>query len=179
MNGGGGMNKFSKSAIAILLIFVSVLVLPSCTVQEGLIRVGISGICCMADYFMPPDKNILDLPEYVDCDSYVDGGFQDWTYYAKHYYDGIDEEILDNNEYFNPVTEESIPEIKKYVNEFDSWNTEISPSSNVGQNYDFDKSIIEVGDYFYINDKTPDSDMFSVYYFDIEAQTLYWLESKW
>lgn len=133
------------------------------------------GCVSQSDYAEIP-KGYTDNEEYYSKD-----GFQDHTDYAKYIYSSP--EIITDNDKYEEVKEEDITNIKGYFEHFYSWMRECDRLDE----YDFDESVINVWDYIRIKtkegEKIGDSkyekyDNYSVYYFDIETLTLYYIHSN-
>ncbi|MBR5545243.1 MAG: hypothetical protein IKU66_07190 [Clostridia bacterium] len=120
-------------------------------------------------------------------DYYSSGGWQDYTDYAKYYFENPD---IENNEYLTHMTENDIEDLIFYVDIFEDW-LDILPnelsSMKLIKNYDFDKSIISANDYCYIDDYTsvdPNLELetepasFNIYFYDIESETLYYFHNN-
>ena len=99
-------------------------------------------------WFYTPKVPVLDsLPKYEKKEYYTSGGFQDFTDYAKYIYQINESEILQSGALF-PVMEDDIPTILKYVEHFEGC---VAAFRDIPlECYDFDKSIVSTGDYFYI-----------------------------
>lgn len=135
----------------------------------------IIGCASQADYEEIP-KGYTDKEEHYEQD-----GFQDYTDYAKYIYPST--EIIVNNNEYGKVTKEDILIIKGYFENFHNW----MKTYNRLDEYDFDESIINEGDYIRIKTKEGkkigDSkyekyDNYSIYYFDIETLTLYYIHNN-
>lgn len=142
--------------------------------------VVVVGLTLLFSYlFAPQDAIVNSLPDYETKEYYTSGGFQDYTDYAKYTY-RIYETVLMQNPYFLPVTDEDIPEILSYIENFEGWVEicEDFPS----EHYDFDKSILVEGDYYYILSEyeEPGKEFwnYDVYYFDLDAQVLYYFHNN-
>ena len=140
--------------------------------------------CLYVDYTYR-DAVIASLPKYTSEVFYTSGGFQDYTDYAKYTYDSIPIENFETSEYFSAVTEKDVEEILLYLENFESWVETVG--GELKDNYDFDKTVVRVGDFFYIETKygqpigdgTYDKfDNYDIYYFDIDAQILYYLHNN-
>ncbi len=129
------------------------------------------------------DNNNVRIPKgYIDSQEYFDkDGFQDYTDYAKYIYSSKNV-IVDNKEY-KKITSEDIENIIGYFDNFHDW----METSNRLNEYDFEKSIINEGDYIKIitkegknigNAKYEKYDDYSVYFFDIETNTLYYIHNN-
>lgn len=118
-----------------------------------------------------------EIPEgYIDKDEhYQQNGFQDYTDYAKYVYS--DAKIIKNNSNYKEVTNDDIIKIQKYFDETYTW----LEKENRSNEFDFDNSCINQGDYVRIIDKyEKDSNTtnYSIYFFDIETLTLYYVHSN-
>lgn len=120
-------------------------------------------------------KGYTSKTEYYDKE-----GIQDHTDYAKYVYDKI---IVENDDNYIKVNEKDIENIKSYFNDF----KDAMESQNRLNQYDFDINSITENDYVRIITKegTPigDStygkfDNYSVYLFDSETLTLYYIHNN-
>lgn len=131
------------------------------------------------------DNVISSLPKYNNADTYFSKGFQDSTDYAKYYYSNLNKKELENNEYLKPIKTKDIENIRSYIDNFyQSWLTVHTKSSN---DYDFTDNQIKFDDYFYIytledkpigNSNYGKFDNYTLYYFDIEKQVLYYFHNN-
>lgn len=152
-----------KKIVLALLIFVLIFVLFGCFYT---------------------DPVIASLPDYKSECFYTSGGFQDYTDYAKYTYDSITTQVLDASKYFDVTTAEDANEILLYIQNFERWVETIG--GELKENYDFDKTMISEGNYFYIETKAGDPDQetydmfvnYTVYYFDLDTQTLYYFHNN-
>ena len=101
--------KRVKSTAIILSLTILISTLSSCTAPE--------------------DKVLNSLGEYKSKEFYTEGAFQDYTDYAKYYYDSVD---FTDNEYFSKIQQSDIDILNEHLD-------------------DFDRSIIDSEDYLYIN----------------------------
>ncbi len=131
-------------------------------------------------------KSVLtSLPDYESREFYTSGGFQDYTDYAKYFYDSITAQDLESSEHFTVTTDEDVEEILLHIDDFEGWVEAVG--GELEENYDFDRSIVTEGDYFCIETKygEPIGQGFyekfynySVYYFDVDAQILYYFHNN-
>ncbi len=128
---------------------------------------------------------LVSLPDCESKEFYTSGGFQDYTDYAKYFYDSITVEDLESSEYFTVTTDEDVEEILLHIDDFEGWVEAVG--GELKENYDFDRSIVTVGDYFCIETKDGEPigqgfyekfDNYSVYYFDVDAQILYYFHNN-
>ena len=134
----------------------------------------------MIGVFLAPKDSVLEsLPRYETKEYFSSGGFQDYTDYAKYTY-RVSESELAENEYLRPVTQGDIPTILAYVEDFEGW-VEISQDFPK-ESYDFDKSTIGEGDYWFLQNRYEDPEKafwnYDLYYFDVDASSLYYFHSN-
>lgn len=132
------------------------------------------------------DNEVLySLPGYIDSEYYTSGGFQDYTDYAKYTYNAVTEEDLSASGYFTVMTEADVDNILSYIANFESWVEAVGGEVKAG--YDFDKTVISEGDYYYIKTKEGEPigqgtygkfDNYTVYFFDVELLTLFYFHSN-
>lgn len=133
----------------------------------------------LSAFFAPKDSILASLPEYETKEFYSCNGFQDYTDYAKYTYQ-VSESVFTHSPYFRKVNEEDIPKLLSYIENFEGWVETCSDFPR--ESYDFDHSLIEVGDYFYILNRyeEPGKEFwnYNVYYFDFETQILYYFHNN-
>ena len=154
-----------RTIILLLIISCLIFALSSCTTPE--------------------DKVLNSLGEYKSYEFYTEGAFQDYTDYAKYYYDSAD---LSDNEYFSKIGQSDIDVLNEHLDDFEGWietYRENDASREIVVNYDFDRSIIDNEDYLYINsEKHTWEDGFTslvnydVYFFDTQTNTLYYFHNN-
>ena len=138
---------------------------------------------------VPEDKILISLGEYKNSVYYTHGEFQDYTDYAKYYYDSVD---FTENEYFKKIQKSDLTKINEHLDDFESWvetYRENDSSQEIVVNYDFDRSIIDNEDYFYIDsekinttwdDGTTTTTLanYNIYFFDMQMQILYYFHNN-
>lgn len=133
----------------------------------------------LSPLFAPQDSIIASLPDYESKEFYSCNGFQDTTDYAKYTY-RVSESAFTHSPYFRKVTEADIPKILSYIENFEGWVETCSDFP--AESYDFDSSGIEGGDYFYILNRYDEPGKeywnYNVYYFDLDAQILYYFHNN-
>lgn len=131
--------------------------------------------CSQAGYVGIP-KGYIEKHEFYD-----EHGFQDYTDYAKYIYS--DNSNFINNDEYQKLSNNDIDNIKGYFRNFKGW---MEAAGRLDE-YDFDQSIINEGDYVKIktlegqpigNSKYKKYDDYSVYFFDSETKTLYYIHSN-
>jgi len=158
-----------KIALSIILIIgITAFILPGC-----------------AD---PPDDFVIrSLPAYDNVIIYSEGEFQDCTDFYIYHYKNISLSELENNKYLNPVKDHTAS-ILPYIEDFEKWIAvyrKNDANRELPSNYDFEKSIIDENDYFYIdNDKITSIDKFekfanyTLYLFDTQTNTLFYFHNN-
>ena len=134
---------------------------------------------------VPVDKALDSLGEYKSCEFYTEDSFQDYTDYAKYYFDSVD---FSNNEYFTKIEQSDIDVLNEHLDDFESWietYREGDASRDIVVNYDFDRSFIDSADYLYINSEKHTWDdgytslvNYYVYFFDTQTNTLYYFHNN-
>lgn len=130
------------------------------------------------------NANFAEIPEgHIDKEEYYQkDGFQAYTDYAKYIYPS--KEIIINNNKFKKIKEEDIKIINDYLENFDSW---ASGREWLSEYNNFDKSIINVGNYVRIKTKEGEKSgnyiygkyiSYSIYLFDVETSTLYYMHNN-
>ncbi len=125
------------------------------------------------------DPVLASLPKYESREFYTSGGFQDFTDYAKYTYESVTAKRLSASRYFDEVTENDTKEILSYINNFEKF---VHEDEGIKEYYDFDKSNVSVGDFFYLYTKDGEpfgngicdsSDNYTEYTFDGEFEISY------
>ena len=154
-----------------LFHFLFVLVIVLCATVLVLIA--------LSTLLAPKDPVLDALPRWESKEFYTSGGFQDSTDYAKYTY-RIGKDQLEETGVLHPVKEDNIPDILAYVENFEKW---VRTCDNFPKDdYDFDKSRIGVGDYFFILNQFEESEKafwnYNLYYFDVDAGILYYFHNN-
>ena len=132
----------------------------------------------------PENKVLNSLGEYKSHEFYTEGVFQDFTDYAKYYYDQVD---FADNEYFYKIGQADIDVLNEHLDDFESWiktYREGDASCEIVVNYDFDRSLIDCEDYLYIDsEKHTDNGCtvlvyYHIYFFDTQTNTLYYFHNN-
>ena len=157
--------KRTKSIIIILVLIILASTLFSC--------------------IAPENKALNSLGEYKSYEFYTEGAFQDYTDYAKYYYDLVD---FSNNKYFTKIEQSDVDVLNEHLDDFESWietYREGDASRDIVVNYDFDRSFIDSADYLYINSEKHTWDdgytslvNYDVYFFDTQTNTLYYFHNN-
>ena len=156
--------KRIRSTAIILSLIILISTLSSCTAPE--------------------DKVLISLGEYKSREFYTEGAFQDYTDYAKYYYDSVN---FTDNEYFSKIGQADIDVLNEHLDDFESWiktYREGDASREIVVNYDFDRSLIDCEDYLYIDsEKHTDNGCtvfvyYHIYFFDTQTNTLYYFHNN-
>ena len=150
------------------------------------ILILIVSICTlMLTACVPVDRALDSLGEYRSCEYYSEGVFQDFTDYAKYYYDSVD---FTDNEYFSKIQQSNIDILNEHLDDFESWIETYrggDATREIVVNYDFDRSIIDSEDYLYIDSEKHTWDdgytslvNYNVYFFDTQTNTLYYFHNN-
>lgn len=134
---------------------------------------------------MPEDEVLHSLGKSKTHVLYSEGGFQDYTDYGKYHYASVN---LSENPYFAQIQETDLPTIHAHLDDFESRIDTFKsndPARKIVVNYDFNRELIDCGDYFYLESKSNTwSDGFTslvkydLYFFDIQTQTLYFFHNN-
>lgn len=148
-------------------------------VLSVIVLIGV--IICISVYSSLENKEVLK--GYIGKEEYFDkNGFQDYTDYCKYYYNESNNLFVENDKY-SLVKMEDIENIRSYFTDFESWMKE----ANRDNEYDFNDSCISEGDYIYIKTKEGKSigdsiykkfDDYSIYFYDVESATLFYIHTN-
>ena len=111
-------------------------------------------VCALCSCSVPEDKALSSLGRYESYEFYTQGGFQDYTDYAKYHFSNVS--VVDN-EYFTRIKTEDIDTLNEHLADFESWIKvygETDPTREIVVNYNVDRSIIDTDDYFYIESES-------------------------
>ena len=150
-----------------------------------ILTVLITVVFILSSCQMSHERVIDTLPDYFAYFEYLDpNSFRDYTFYCKYYYKNIESSTFGGNKYFKQVTNSDISEILQFLNEYEM-SVDASPEAT--KVYDFDKSIITAGDFFYIETlegkKVGETEYgkfedYDLYYFDLDEQILYYMHNN-
>ena len=130
-----------------------------------------------------PTLNESIIPEgYIGKEEHFDKeGWQDFTDYCKYVY--TDATSFETNLQFQTVTDSDTENIVGYFENFQTW---METENRLGE-YDFDTGCITPGDYIHIETKEGTLigsgyygkfDSYTVYFFDTDSNTLYYIHSN-
>lgn len=143
-------------------------------------------------FTVPEDEVLASLPDYETRRFYSSGGFQDYTDYAVYTFAEIDEEDLLHNDYFCLITDNNDEFFSGFMDNYESWiqvYRDSEPDSELVENYDFDRNIMNRGDYICIigddeEQRNEDIDTYGMYYdydiyfYDVESKILYYFHNN-
>lgn len=126
------------------------------------------------------EQVLSSLGHYEFHHFYSSGGFQDYTDYAVYTFSDAD---LTDNPYFAPLTQEDQETVAAFLDNFENWIEIIrdsDPRNEVVLHYDFDRSILDAGDSFYIFEDAdyPEFGCYDVWLFDAQTSVLYYFHNN-
>ena len=161
------MNIKTKKAVKIIIITLVALI---CGV------LFFCGLLLLENTVEPTKSDLIvsSMGEFATEEHHSYGWLQDGGTYSKYTY----KSAALHNEYLSSVTESNIKDIKLKVSDFEFWvtssrNSENEADKSLYENYDFDVSIIDTNDYWFIEYDEADSRDFEMFIFDIETKVLY------
>ena len=134
---------------------------------------------------IPADEVLDPLGKYKGHEFYTQGEFQDYTDYAKYYYDSVD---FTDNKIFSKIQQADLDTLNEHLDDFESCIAsyrENDETCEIVVNYDFDRSLIDCEDYLYIDSEKHTWDdgytslvNYDVYFFDTQTNTLYYFHNN-
>lgn len=166
------MNNKAKKNIKIIIILIVVLICGALAIYGA-----IFGLDSYLNNSIEPAKSDLlvsAMGELTSEEHYSYGWWQDGGSYSKYTYKSASL----NNEYLSPISKNDIGNIKLKVSDFGSWvssskDSEYEEDKSLYENYDFDVSIIDTNDYWFIEYGEVDTRDFKMFIFDTETKVLY------
>lgn len=131
------------------------------------------------------DPVLSALPKAAQEELYTSGGFQDFTDYGKYHYTDISEASLQETGYLSKMEQSDVEEMQEYLDNFEGRVKSVG--GEVQEGYDFDRSLPSPGDYLYLKTKEGEPigdtayrkfDNYTLYYFDLDTQVLYYFHSN-
>ncbi len=128
-------------------------------------------------------------PKYVisgyesKSEHYQKSGFQDYADYCVYRYNASAVENFENSEYYTQVKDRDVSRIKSY---FDDFRARMEAGDRLDE-YDFDSSVVNEGDFFNLYDEALDSGVagvpvvygnYNLCLFDKETATLYYIHAN-
>ena len=164
------MNNKTKKFIKIFSILLTVLICGALAIYGAIV-----GLFSYLDSTVEPTKSELlltSMGEFTTEEHYRYGWWQDGATYSKYTYKSVNL----NNEYLSPIAESDIEDIKLNISEFEFWvssSGEDEKDKSLYENYDFDMSIVDTDDYWFIEYDEVDTKDFEMFIFDTETKVLY------
>ena len=164
------MNNKTKKYVINILILLVVLVFGALAIYG----VGFGLFSYLDSTVEPTKSNLLvsAIGEFTTEEHYRYGWWQDGGTYSKYTYKSANL----NNEYLSQIAESDVGDIKLKVSEFEFWvssSGEDEDDKSLYENYDFDVSIIDTNDYWFIEYDEDDTSDFDLFIFDTETKVLY------
>lgn len=166
------MNNKIKKNIKIIIISLVVFICGALAIYGAIL-----GMFTYLDSTVEPTKSNLlvsDMGEFATEEHYSYGWWQDGATYSKYTYKSVNL----NYEYLSPIAESDIGDIKLKVSDFEFWvssskDSEDEEDKSLYKNYDFDVSIVDTDDYWFIEYDEEDTKDFEMFIFDTETKVLY------
>ena len=139
-------------------------------------------VCSFVGCGKPQDVHIPDT--YISSDEHWEKeSFQDYTDFCIYRYDSSS--AIEADSKYEKVTEDDIERVAGYFTNFEMWMKEEKRLDE----YSFDQSCITAGDLWYVKTKEGQPigssgsaygkyDNYTVYFFDVESLTLYFIHSN-
>ena len=144
-----------------LLLFLALAFLPACVREDGVLNT---------------------LPPWDSRELYSSGGFQDFTDYGVYHYTGLTPADFAQNPCFETMTDKDCAELLLYMENFAGWAALAPVDSSLAQGFNFNSAAVTPGDMVYIISKHPNTDRrfdsYTIYFFDMDSQTLYYFHSN-
>ena len=126
------------------------------------------------------DKVLSSLGKYDSTQVWTHGEFQDYTDFGKYFYASVS---IDQNNYFQKVTSTDTETICSFIDNFEDWIDTFrnnDPKDELVLNYSFDRSIIDIEDFFYIyeGENYPQFGCYDVWLFDSQTKILYYFHNN-
>lgn len=148
----------------------------------GIILITCFNLCgCDA---VSEDKILKSLPNYENKEVYYKEGVGDYTDYCKYFYLSDITDSLKNNSNFVEVSLSDTEVIYQYFSDFEEWVS----NCEYYDKYDFDiDTQINIGDFYCLKtmegqevgqSKYKKYDNYSLYYFDIDKNILYYIHNN-
>lgn len=166
------MNNKTKNTSKIILILLIVLICGALAIYGAIV-----GLFSYLDSSIEPTKSdllVTAMGEFTTEEHYSYGWWQDGGTYSKYTYKSADL----NNEYLSPIEKSDIGDIKLNISEFEFWvssskDSEKEDDKSLYENYDFDMSIIDTNDYWFIEYDEENTRDFELFIFDTVTNVLY------
>lgn len=158
-----------KKAIKVILITISI---PLILFAILSIFVTIWSINYDKNYVSPEEEILYSIGGDYKCTNGCFIGVRDYVQYTVYEFD---EPVIDNAVNLEKIEDKT--ELISYIDAFNNW---IEPhKDDEYKTYDFDISIIDKSDYYYIYDKSAEDEdyykykYYDVYFYDSQTKTIY------
>lgn len=140
-------------------------------------------LCFCLMFSAPEDEVVASLGKVSSKEYYSSGGFQDFTDYGIYQFTNS---RIEDNEYLKPMTEENMATFSNYLEDFEGWVELHDHTEELYLHYDFDSSIVDTEDYFYLY-TNPDyptyganniCGSYNMYFFDTQSETLFYFHNN-
>ena len=126
-------------------------------------------------YMCTPEPR-LDQSQTVSAIS----AFQDYMDFAVYTYAAVD---LEDSFYFSPLTEGDLETMSAFLDDFEGWIDAVrrsDPQNEVVVNYQFDRSMMDTGDWFYIYENPEYSKFgcYDIWFLDSQTNVLYYFHNN-
>ena len=166
------MNNKTKKNVKIILIFLVVFICGA-----SAILAAIFGLDSYLSNTIEPTKSdliVTAMGDFTAEEHYSYGWWQDGGTYSKYTFNSADL----NNEYLSQIAESDLDDIELRISDFEFWvssskNSEDKKDKSLYKNYDFDISIIDTNDYWFIEYEEGNTRDFEMFIFDTETNVLY------
>ena len=164
------MNDKTKKNVKNILILLVVLICGALAIYGAIL-----GLFSYLDSSIQPTNSDLLVTAMGECaieEHFSYGWWQDGGTYSKYTYKSTNL----NNEYLSPIEDSDIGDIKLNVSDFGFWvssSSEDEENKSLYENYDFDVSIIDTNDYWFVEYDEEDTRDFEMFIFDTETKVLY------
>ncbi len=129
---------------------------------------------------MGGSKVLSSLGSYSEICFYTHGEIQDYTDYGKYVFDYASPK---GNAYFRKMDGQSLAEVNAYLDHYESWIqtfSENDPQDELVVHYDFDRSIVNESNYFYIEDRSQGLEFasYDLWILDEQNNTVYFFHNN-
>lgn len=126
------------------------------------------------------NKILTSVGEYKSKQLWSHGEFQDYTDFGIYAFSAVN---VEDNAYFSAVAVDDVETICAFIDNFEKWIETFKnndPDDDLVLNYSFDRSAIDIDDYFYIYEREnyPKYGCYDLYFFDTQTNKLYYFHNN-
>lgn len=126
------------------------------------------------------NKILTSVGEYKSKQLWSHGEFQDYTDFGIYAFSAVN---FEDNAYFSDVAVDDVETICAFIDNFEKWIETFKnndPDDELVLNYSFDRSAIDIDDYFYIyeGENYPKYGCYDLYFFDTQTNKLYYFHNN-